>query len=279
VNVVPGGPDAGAALVAHPDIAKISFTGGTATAKRIAVAAAQTLKPLVLELGGKSANIVFDDADIAGAISHAMSIIALSGQGCTLPSRLLVQEGVYGAVSDAVAGALGTIPVGDPLDAGVLMGPVINEAACDRIIGMIDRAKTESRLVAGGDRLGGELADGYFIPPTAFADVDPASELGRDEVFGPVVAIIPFTDEAHAIDLANGTEFGLAGYVHTQNISRAHRVAAALDAGNIGVNGGGAPAGPHAPFGGVKQSGYGREGGLAGVLEFTRLKNIEIKLA
>ena len=278
VNVVPGGADAGAALVAHPDVAKISFTGGTATARRIAVAAAETLKPLVLELGGKSANIVFDDADLGAAVTHAMSIIALAGQGCTLPSRLLVQEGVYEAVSDAVAGALGSIPVGDPHDAGVLMGPVINETACHRIVGMIDRAKAESRLLVGGDRLEGELADGYFIPPTAFADVDPSSELGTTEVFGPVVAIIPFTDEAHAIEIANGTEFGLAGYVHTQNLSRAHRVAGALDAGNIGVNGGGAPAGPSAPFGGVKQSGYGREGGLAGVLEFTRLKNVEIKL-
>ena len=278
VNVIPGGPEAGAALVAHPDVAKISFTGGTATARKIAAAAGETLKPLVLELGGKSANVVFDDADVSAAVAHATSIIGLAGQGCTLPSRLLVQEGVYEQVAQGVAEAMAAVPVGDPFDPGSLVGPVINQSACERIEGMIDRAKTDSRLLAGGGRLGGPLADGYFISPTVFADVDPVSELARREVFGPVLAVIPFRDETQAIEIANDTEYGLAGYIHTRDLGRAHRVAAALDAGNIGVNGGGAPAGPHAPFGGVKQSGYGREGGLAGVLEFTRSKNVQIQL-
>jgi aldehyde dehydrogenase (NAD+) len=278
VNVVPGGPDAGAALVEHRDVAKISFTGGTTTARKIAAAAATTLKPLVLELGGKSANIVFDDADLPTAVGHATSIIGLAGQGCTLPSRLLVQERVYEQVVTGVGQALGTIPVGDPLDPTVFMGPVISAAACNRIVAMMDNAKTTSRLVVGGERLGGSLADGYFVAPTAFADVEPDSELAQAEVFGPVLAITSFSDEAEAIAVANGTEFGLAGYLHTRDLGRAHRMAAALDAGNIGINGGGAPAGPSAPFGGVKQSGYGREGGVEGVREFIRTKNVEIKL-
>ena len=279
VNVLPGGPGAGAALVAHPGVDKVSFTGGGATGRRIAVACAENLKPVLLELGGKSANIVFDDADLPKAVASAVSIIGLAGQGCTLPSRLLVQESVYDDFLPMVAAALSQVPVGDPLDTKTMMGPVISSAACDRILGMIERAGGDgAEIVTGGVRLSDGLADGYFIAPTLIRDVDPASEIARDEVFGPVVAATTFSDEEEAIEIANGTRYGLAGYVQTREVSRAIRVASALDAGSIGVNGGGAPAGPGAPFGGVKESGYGREGGLGGLLEFVRVKNVMIDL-
>jgi len=278
INVAPGLAEAGAALVEHPDVAKISFTGGGPTARRIAAAAGAQLKPLLLELGGKSANLVFDDADIPTAVNHALSIVGLAGQGCTLPSRLLVQRSIYEPVVAAVGRAMAGLPVGDPLDAASLVGPVISAGACDRILGIIGRAQDEARVVVGGHRLGGDLADGYFISPTAFADVSPDSELARDEVFGPVLSIIPFDDEDEAISIANATEFGLAAYVHTANVSRVHRLAAQLQAGSVGVNGAGVPAGPHAPFGGIKQSGYGREGGVSGLLEFASIKNVAVGL-
>lgn len=280
VNVLPGSAEAGAALVSHPGVDKVSFTGGGATGRKIAVACAENLKPILLELGGKSANIVFDDADIPKAVASAVSIIGLAGQGCTLPSRLLVQDSFYDQFTEMVAGALGQISVGDPLDPNTFMGPVINSVACDRILGMIDRAKSDGgKVVTGGARLGGDLADGYFIPPTLVGDVDPNSEIAREEVFGPVVAAIRFQDEEDAVRIANDSKYGLAGYVHTKDISRALRVSAALDTGSIGVNGGGAPGPAGAPFGGVKESGYGREGGLGGLLEFTRLKNVMVDIS
>jgi len=280
VNVLPGSAEAGAALVGHPGVDKVSFTGGGATGRKIAVACAENLKPMLLELGGKSANIVFEDADLAKAVPSAISIIGLAGQGCTLPSRLLVQDSIYDQFIEMVAGALSQIPVGDPLDPNVFMGPVVNSNACDRILGMIERAQNDGgKILSGGARLDGELAGGYFIPPTLVGDVDPTSEIAREEVFGPVVAAIRFTDEEDAIRIANDSKYGLAGYVHTKDISRALRVAGALETGSIGVNGGGAPGPAGAPFGGVKESGYGREGGIAGVLEFTRAKNVMVDIS
>lgn len=280
INVVPGNAEAGAALVSHPGVDKVSFTGGGATGRKIAVACAENLKPMLLELGGKSANIVFENADLSKAVASAVSIIGLAGQGCTLPSRLLVQDSLYDQFIEMVSGALGQIPVGDPLEETTVMGPVINATACDRILGMVERAKADGgQIVAGGSRLGGELADGYFIPPTLVGDVDPGSEIARDEVFGPVVAAIRFQDEDDAVRIANDSKYGLAGYVHTKDISCALRVCAALDTGSIGVNGAGAPGPAGAPFGGVKESGYGREGGLGGLLEFTRLKNVMVDIS
>jgi aldehyde dehydrogenase (NAD+) len=160
-----------------------------------------------------------------------------------------------------------------------MMGPVITEGACGRILAMIDRATRVGATVrAGGHRLDGEHSEGVFVRPTVLAGVDPGSEMGQVEVFGPVLAVTPFDDEDEAVALANGTPYGLAAYVHTRDISRAHRMAQRLDAGSVGINGGGVPAGPGAPFGGRKQSGYGVEGGLAGVREFLRYKNVEVNL-
>jgi len=280
VNVVPGGPEAGHALVSHPDIDKISFTGGPATAAKIQAAAALSLTPLLLELGGKSASLVFPDADLDGVVAFQKMLTSINGQGCTLPSRLLVHRDVYDDVCGRIVSAFSQVRVGDPLLDETEMGPVISAEALKRIEGMIERAKQQGgRLLTGGTRLGGELSEGYFLPLTVFADVDPTSDIAQSEVFGPVLSIIPFETESRAVEIANGTVYGLAAYVHTLDINRALRLSSALVAGNIGINGHGAPAGYRAPFGGVKDSGYGREGGREGIMEFLTVKNVAIALS
>jgi aldehyde dehydrogenase (NAD+) len=277
VNVLPGDATVGAAIVDHPGIDKVAFVGGVNTARRIQAAAAATVKPLVLELGGKSATLVFADADLDAAARFTMLIAANSGQGCTIPTRLLVQSSVFDDVLARVVELIAQVSVGDPFVAGVQMGPVIDGVACERIMAVIDRASASGmgRLVAGGQRM---KQPGYFIAPTVFADVAPESELATEEIFGPVLSVQRFADEAEGVALANASRYGLAGYVHTTDVHRALRVAGALEVGNVGINGGGAPAGPFAPFGGVKHSGYGKVGGLAGLMEFTRVKNVLLKL-
>lgn len=281
MNVVPGGPEAGNALVSHHDIDKISFTGGPETARRIQAACAQSLTPLVLELGGKSANLVFEDADLEqAATSAATTLIRLAGQVCHAPTRLLVQDSVYDRVVGRVAEVLDSISVGLPSDPASAMGPVISGQACDRIMSLIGEAQDEKmgELLAGGSRVGGELSGGFFIRPTLFGDVDTDSSLAQKEVFGPVLSAFHFKDEDDAIRLANATPYGLAGHVQTMNLARAHRVAAALDVGNVAINGGLVNAGPLAPFGGVKDSGYGKEGGRAGIEEYCRVKNVNVHI-
>ncbi|HEY7939650.1 MAG TPA: aldehyde dehydrogenase family protein, partial [Acidimicrobiales bacterium] len=219
LNVVPGGAEAGEAMLRHPGIDKVSFTGGTATATRIMEAAAATRKPLALELGGKSASVIFADADLDAAAPTAAMLgsVLLSGQGCALGTRLYVQDSVYDEVVDRVLATVATVAVGDPLDPSVLMGPVVTEAACNRILGVIEAAVTTGagRLLTGGQRVQGELAGGYFIPPTIFGDVDQASSLARDEIFGPVLSILPFSTEAEVVAKVNDSPFGLSAYVHT----------------------------------------------------------------
>ena len=236
------------------------------------------LKPVGLELGGKSANIIFADADLPNAAMQAVLGMQGSGQGCINGTRVLVQRPVYEEVLTLMKGILGTLEVGDPLAASTFFGPVINQTAAERIMGVIETAKRgDTRLVAGGERLGGDLADGFFIAPTVFADVDNATPLARDEIFGPVVAVMPFDSEEEAVGIANDSPYGLAGYIQTSDLKRAHAVAQPLEVGNISINGFlGIP--PSAPFGGVKQSGWGRLGGIDGIREFTHPKNVFVSL-
>jgi aldehyde dehydrogenase (NAD+) len=188
---------------------------------------------------------------------------------------MLVQASIYEEVLDALKAVVGSYVVGMPLDPATMMGPLVSDVSLDRVLGFIDRARSSGagRLLWGGARLGGELARGFFVEPTVFCDVDNRSELATEEIFGPVLAVTPFTTEAEGIRLANDTTFGLAAFVHTRDVERAHRVARSLDAGYVSVNGF-AGLTPAAPFGGVKASGFGRQGGRAGLDEFLRPRNV-----
>lgn len=279
INILPGAVESAQTLIAHPDVQKVSFTGGPVTARKILHQCAELLKPSVMELGGKSANIVFADADLDVAAQHAamMSVGLLSGQGCELPTRLLVQDSVYDEMVEKVVAIAKSLPIGDPRDPNTFIGPIINEESCDRILAMVERAKQAGagRLVLGGERLGGDLAKGFFVSPTIFADVDPQSEIAQQEVFGPVLVIQKFSTEDEVIEIANSTQYGLGGYIQTNDLKRAHRVAAAMTTGSVHINGSrNIPA--HAPFGGLGLSGFGKEGGRPGLDEFIRLKTVSL---
>ncbi len=280
LNVLPGGAVAGQALAEHGLVDLLCFTGGTDTATALMRAGASTVKPMVLELGGKSANIIFDDADLDRAVPlAAQGALLLSGQGCALPTRLFVHDSVYDEVLQRVVTTVEAAVVGDPLDADTDVGPVITEAALGRIVGVIERARAQGggRLLTGGARIGGELAEGYFLAPAVFAEVDHSSELAQEEIFGPVLCVSRFTDEDEVVRQANATRYGLAAYIFTNDITRAHRVAGRLEAGSVSING--APGlSPNAPFGGTRQSGFGRLGGRAGIEEFVRWKNVYVAL-
>jgi acyl-CoA reductase-like NAD-dependent aldehyde dehydrogenase len=280
VNLVTGGADVGAAMVSHPGIGKIEFIGSGATAKRILANAAPSLKPVGLELGGKSAVLVFADADLQAAAKRGLAgAVSANGQGCVNGTRLLVERAIYEPYLQMLGAMAGHIKVGDPFAADTIMGPVISQAALDRISGLVERGiAAGGRVVAGGDRLGGDLEDGYFLPITVLADIDSTSEIARNEVFGPVLVVTPFDSEEEAITLANDSDYGLGAYVHTTNLSRAHRVAGQMQAGQIQVNGAGEAMTPCVPFGGMKHSGHGRLGGIEGLREFQQVKNIWVNL-
>ena len=281
-NVVTGGPPIGEAMVGHPGIDKIQFVGSGPTAKKVLRNAAETLKPCGLELGGKSAVIVFADADLQDAVKRGLSgAVSANGQGCVNGTRLLVERPIYDKYLQMLAAMAAHIPIGDPLNPATVLGPVISEAALTRILGIVATAvkREGGRLIAGGQRLGDERGEGFFLPITIVADVDNSTNIAQHEVFGPVLAVTPFDTEEEAITLANGTVYGLGGYIHTQNLRRAHHVAAQLDAGMIHVNGAGEGMTPCVPFGGMKQSGYGRLGGEEGLHEFLRVKNVWVNLA
>jgi len=280
VNLVTGAADVGEAMVSHPGIDKIMFIGSGGTARKVLANAAQTLKPCGLELGGKSAVIVFEDADLQQAAQKGLTgAVSANGQGCVNGTRLLVQRSVYEPYLQMLSAMAGYIKVGDPMDQATTMGPVISEGALNRIVGMVERGAAEGgRIVCGGERMGGDHASGFFLPITILADVANESEIAQHEVFGPVLAVTPFDTEEEAIALANGTDYGLGAYVHTQNLRRAHYVTGQLQAGQIHVNGSGEAMQPNVPFGGWKHSGQGRLGGIEGLHEFLQPKNIWMSL-
>ena len=280
VNSVPGGAAAGEALIRHKGITKVHFTGSCAVGAKVGALAASLFKPCALELGGKSANIVFSDADLDGAATIATrALVRQTGQSCVAGTRIIVHESVADEVLARTVELTRQQKVGLPLAADTAVGPVVSAAACSRIMGTIEEARTKGygRLVLGGDRVGGSLAGGYFVNPAIFADVDNAGPLAQREIFGPVISFITFRSDEEAIALANASDFGLAAYIHTSSLRRAHNTAANLDVGTIWING---AAGilPGGPFGGFKESGWGRVGGFEGFSEFVRPKNVWVAL-
>ncbi|MFI5614862.1 aldehyde dehydrogenase [Amycolatopsis sp. NPDC051903] len=278
INVVTGATETGDALTSDSRVGKISFTGGVGTARRVAANAAANLVPCVFELGGKSANIIFPDAKLDRAVVGAVAgIFAAGGQTCIAGSRLLVHDSIYDEVVQALAERAGRIRLGNPMDPGTDMGPIAHRAQYESVLTRIEEAVEDgARLVTGGRDE--EPTDALFVRPTVFADVTPEMRLAQREVFGPVLAVMRFRDEAEAISIANGTDYGLASGIWTTDITRAHRVAKRLAAGTVWVNTYRTSA-AQAPFGGVKRSGYGRERGTEALLEYTRIKNTMIDLS
>jgi acyl-CoA reductase-like NAD-dependent aldehyde dehydrogenase len=276
-NLVTGDGAVGAALVEHPGVDKIAFTGSSATGRKVAAAAAATLKQVTVELGGKGANIIFADADLEAAINTAIAAFVFNtGQFCMSGSRLLVERPVYEAVVGALGGAAPHIPVGDPFAEGTVVGPMAGPNHLAKVRSFVEAAAGTPgvRVLGGGEREGA----GYFHAPTVLADVEQPSTFVQDEIFGPVVTVQPFDTEDEAIRMANGTAYGLAAGLQTKDVTRAHRVAAALDAGIVWVNGW-SLLDPAMPFGGVGQSGYGRENGPEGLEAYLRTKSVVVNLA
>jgi aldehyde dehydrogenase (NAD+) len=278
INVVTGEAAVGKALVGSPGVDKVSFTGSPAVGREIAATAGRNLRPVTLELGGKSPNIVFADADLDRAVVGALAgIFGATGQTCVAGSRLLVQRPVYDQVVERLAARAEKIVMGDPRKPETEMGTAANEPQFQRILAAIGRAKEEgARLVTGGEAAReGELARGFFIKPTIFAEVRNEMRVAQEEIFGPVLSIIPFDEEDEAVEIGNASAYGLASGVWTQDISRAMRMIHAMRTGVVWVNTYRALA-AQAPFGGVKDSGFGRERGEQGLLEFTVSKNVMI---
>ena len=280
VNVVPGyGPTAGATLAAHPDVDKIAFTGSTEVGKRILQASAGNLKKVTLELGGKSPNIIFPDADMKQAVRGAANAIFFNqGQVCTAGSRLFVHKSVYDEVLSGLTETSRKMKLGVGLDTATDMGPVVSQEQLDRVMGYVEAGKREgATTTTGGERANGDLAKGYFVQPTVFDGVQDDMTIAREEIFGPVVVALPFEDIDDLAARANRSIYGLAAGVWTNDIKKAHKMAAALKAGVVWVN-------TYnmfdaaAPFGGYKQSGYGREMGHAVLDAYTQVKTVWVNL-
>ncbi|MCC6779492.1 MAG: aldehyde dehydrogenase family protein, partial [Hyphomicrobiales bacterium] len=282
VNVVPGyGETAGAALAEHPGVDKVAFTGSHLTGQSIVRASATNLKRVSLELGGKSPDIVFADADLDAAVpGAAMAVFANSGQICSAGTRLMVEDRIYDEFTEKVANFGKKLKVGNGLDPDTQIGPLVSEQQLERVTGYLSIGKQEgARALSGGERLtDGALAQGYFVPPTVFANVKDDMRIAQEEIFGPVISAIPFKGLDDLLARANATHFGLGSGVWTRDVSKAHRFAKGLRAGSVWVNCYQAMD-PAVPFGGYKMSGYGRESGVHHVDEYLNTKAVWIKTA
>jgi betaine-aldehyde dehydrogenase len=279
-NVVQGAGDVGAALSTHPEIDKISTTGSVGTGKRVMAAAADTLKHVTLELGGKSPLIVFDDASLENAVSGAMmGNFFSSGQVCSNGTRVFIQRGLRDMFIEKVIARTKAIAIGDPRDPEVQLGPMVNQSQYKRVLGYITKGQDEGATLACGGtapKLQG-FEDGLFIEPTVFTDVTDSMTIAREEIFGPVMSILDFDDEDEVIARANDTAFGLAAGVFTSDLKRGHRVAGALQAGTIWLNNYNlSPI--EMPFGGYKQSGFGRENGWAAISHYSQVKSVYVEM-
>jgi len=278
-NFVTGlGPVVGEALVKHPQVDMISFTGSTRAGKRISAVAAQTVKRVALELGGKSASVILDDADLAAAVKGTVSGCYLnSGQTCTALTRMLVPESKYEEAAKFAAEAAKGFTLGDPLSEATRLGPLSSQMQLERVRAYIKKGVAEGAelLVGGAEMPEGVPAGGYYVKPTVFGRVKPGSTIEQEEIFGPVLSIVTYKDEEEAIRIANATPYGLAGAVWSKDEARAQKVARRIRAGQVDVNGG--AFNMNAPFGGFKQSGHGREGGVYGLEEFLEYKSLQLK--
>lgn len=282
VNIVTGdGPTAGRALVEDPRVDKIAFTGGLDTGREVIRGAAATIKRTTIELGGKSPNIVFADADFEAAVDGALfGAFANQGEVCSAGSRLLVDKRIYSRMLEALAERVKRIQLGNPLDRATKMGPLVTREHMEKVLAYIEDGKRAGhRLIAGGGRAAsGELAKGFYVEPTIFADVDNKSRIAQEEIFGPVLAVIPFAAEEEAIAIANDTPYGLAGAVWTRDVFRGIRVLKEIRAGILWLNTY-HPTYNEAPWGGYKQSGFGRELGPYGIEAYLETKQININLS
>ncbi len=279
-NLVTGyGPVVGEAMVAHPQVDMVSFTGSTAAGKRVSEIAAKTVKRVALELGGKSAAVILDDADLASAVKGVVTNCYLnSGQTCTAHTRMLVPESKYQEAAKIAAEVAKHFRIGDPLTEGTTLGPLASAAQRERVVKYIRKGIEEgAQLLTGGAERPAGLAKGYYVQPTVFGNVKPGSTIEQEEIFGPVLAIITYKDEDEAVRIANGTPYGLAGGVWSASEERAQKVARRLRTGQVDINGG--PFNIQAPFGGYKQSGNGRELGRYGLEEFLEYKAMQFKPA
>lgn len=281
-NYVPGpGPTTGEALVTHPGVDKVTFTGSRAVGAHILEASGKDIKRVSLELGGKSPSLTFADApsiDLAAMTAMGMVSMGLSGQGCVCQTRALVERSIYDQFVESASGMAASVTFGDPFDPATTSGPIINSRQLERVMGYIDKGQDEGgRLVVGGDRPGGDLGAGNFVNPTLFADVDNKMSVAQEEIFGPVLSVIPFEDEDEAVRIANDTTYGLGAGVYTANIARALRLAKAIRAGTVGINDFAVM--PNTPLGGYKTSGLGREGGWGSIEAFTEVKTLTIGLS